>query len=98
MSARPQRHSRQRDVILEELQAIVSHPSAISLYEIVRQRLPKISLGTVYRNLELLVETGLVQKLQAGGGETRFDGDVRRHDHVRCLGCDRHRRYSRPTP
>jgi Fur family transcriptional regulator, ferric uptake regulator len=84
-----QRHSRQRDVILEELQRLKSHPSAVSLYQVVRRRLPRISLGTVYRNLELLAETGLVQKLQTSGGETRFDGDVRRHDHVRCLHCGR---------
>lgn len=89
MSSRGQRHSRQREVILEELQTLVSHPSAVALYEVVRRRLPKISLGTVYRNLELLVQMGLAQKLQVGGGEARFDGDMRRHDHVRCLGCDR---------
>jgi Fur family transcriptional regulator, ferric uptake regulator len=85
----PQRRTQQRQVILEELQKLRSHPTAAGLYAIVRQRLPKISLGTVYRNLELLVQAGVAQKLDVCGGEARFDGDVRRHDHVRCLGCGR---------
>ena len=84
-----QRNTRQRQVILEELQKLTSHPTAAGLYEIVRRRLPKISLGTVYRNLELLARTGLIQKLEFGGGEARFDGNVDRHDHVRCVRCGR---------
>lgn len=86
---RVQRNTRQRQIILEELQKVTSHPTATGLYEIVRRRLPRISLGTVYRNLEVLAEMGLVRKLDAGRGEARFDGDVRRHDHVRCLACGR---------
>ena len=53
-----QRNTRQRQVILEELQKLTSHPTAVSLYQIVRHRVPKISLGTVYRNLELLARSG----------------------------------------
>jgi Fur family transcriptional regulator, ferric uptake regulator len=84
-----QRHTRQRQVILEELQKLTSHPTAAVLYTIVRRRLPKISLGTVYRNLELLARMGMVQKLELAGGEARFDGRVARHDHVRCVRCGR---------
>jgi len=83
------RNTRQRQVILEELQKLSSHPTAVGLYEIVRRRLPKISLGTVYRNLELMVRGGLVQKLDGCGDEARFDGNIRHHDHVRCLHCGR---------
>lgn len=83
------RTSRQRQVILEELQALASHPTAAELYERVRRRLPKVSLGTVYRNLELLARLGKIQKLDFGGDEGRFDGDLRRHDHVRCVECGR---------
>jgi Fur family transcriptional regulator, ferric uptake regulator len=61
----------------------------MALYEIVRRRLPKISLGTVYRNLDLLARTGVIQKLDFGGGEARFDGNVQRHDHLRCVRCGR---------
>ena len=83
-----QRNTRQRQVILEELRKVNSHPTAGELHEIVRRRLPKISLGTVYRNLELLAGMSVIQKLQIGG-ETRFDGDTRQHDHVRCVQCGR---------
>jgi Fur family ferric uptake transcriptional regulator len=84
-----QRNTRQRQVILEELQRLTSHPTAAGLYEIVRRRLPRISLGTVYRNLEMLARLGLIQKLDLGGSEARFDGNVHRHDHVRCVRCGR---------
>jgi Fur family transcriptional regulator, ferric uptake regulator len=83
------RNTRQRGVILEELQKLTSHPTAAGLYEIVRRRLPKISLGTVYRNLDLLARLGTIQKLEFGAGEARFDGNVQRHDHVRCVRCGR---------
>ena len=71
-----QRNTPQRKVILEELQKAASHPTAAELYEIVRRRLPRISLGTVYRNLELLSESGLIRKLSMGSAEARFDGDL----------------------
>jgi Fur family ferric uptake transcriptional regulator len=82
------RHSKPRAVILEELQKVRSHPTASELHEIVRERLPKVSLGTVYRNLELLVQAGVVQKL-GGAAEARFDGDTEPHYHIRCLQCGR---------
>ena len=84
-----QRNTRQREVILEELRNLSSHPTAAGLYEIVRRRLPRISLGTVYRNLELLAEMGAIQKLDLAGSQARFDGNVDRHHHVRCTGCGR---------
>lgn len=84
-----QRNTRQRKVILEELRKLSSHPTAAGLYEIVRRRLPRISLGTVYRNLELLAGMGVIRKLELGGGEARFDGNLQAHDHVRCVRCGR---------
>ena len=84
-----QRNTRQRQVILEELQKVTSHPTAAELYEMARRRLPRISLGTVYRNLELLVRAGIIQKLQVSATEARFDGDPDRHCHVRCVRCGR---------
>jgi Fur family transcriptional regulator, ferric uptake regulator len=84
-----ERMTRQRKVILEELRKLASHPTAVGLYEIVRLRLPKISLGTVYRNLDLLSRTGSVLKLEFGNGEARFDGNIERHDHIRCVRCGR---------
>ena len=83
------RMTRQRKVILEELRKVVTHPSADEVYEMVRKRLPRISLGTVYRNLEILSETGEIQKLEFGCNLKRFDGIARDHYHIRCLHCDR---------
>jgi Fur family ferric uptake transcriptional regulator len=79
----------QRRVILEELKKLKSHPTARDLCAIVRKRVPRISLGTVYRNLEILARQGLVQKLEVGGFEMRFDGESANHYHLRCLSCGR---------
>ena len=49
----------------------------------------KISLATVYRNLELLARNGVIQKLGLSGAEARFDGNPERHYHVRCIHCER---------
>ena len=83
------RMTRQRQVILEELRKVNTHPSADEIYEIVRKRLPRISLGTVYRNLEILSESGEIQKLEPGCSLKRFDGDPSDHCHIRCVRCDR---------
>jgi Fur family ferric uptake transcriptional regulator len=83
------RNTKQRQVILEELQKLHSHPSAAALYEIVRKRLPNISLGTVYRNLDLLARTGVINKLNTGLGEARFDGITEHHYHICCVECGR---------
>ena len=83
------RMTRQRGIILEELRRNNTHPSADEIYERVRKRLPRISLGTVYRNLEILSELGEIQKLETGSSIKRFDGNPVRHYHIRCICCDR---------
>ena len=83
------RMTRQRAVILEELRKTKSHPTADELYSIVRERLPRISLGTVYRNLDFLAASGESRRLEAAGSTKRFDGDISWHQHVRCLRCGR---------
>ena len=82
------RMTRQRAVILEELRNSEAHPSADQLYQMVRKKLPRISLGTVYRNLEILSELGKIQKLELSGALKRYDGDPRRHYHIRCVQCN----------
>ena len=82
-----QRNTKQRQVILEELRMHKSHPTASELYQVVRRRLPKISLGTVYRNLELLSQNKTIRKLEIVGSEARFDGETRQHHHARCTEC-----------
>ena len=89
MRRKAQRNTRQRQVVLEELKKLSSHPTAATVYEVARRRLPKISLGTVYRNLEVLAESGTIQRLDNGGSEARFDGNPERHYHVRCIHCER---------
>jgi len=81
--------TRQRKVILEELRKVATHPSADEVYEMVRKRLPRISLGTVYRNLEILSKSGEIQKLELGCPLKRFDGIAENHYHIRCPQCDR---------
>lgn len=83
------RSTRQRRIILEELRRINNHPSADELYERIRKIMPRISLGTVYRNLEILHEIGEIQKIELGGTLKRFDGNPEKHYHVRCINCDR---------
>jgi Fur family ferric uptake transcriptional regulator len=83
------RMTRQRQVILEELRKMKSHPTADELYETIRKRIPHISLGTVYRNLDLLARDGFIRKLELGGTQKRFDGDTTAHYHMRCVNCGR---------
>ena len=83
------RMTRQREVILEVLHHHKDHPSADEVYERVRKELPRISLGTVYRNLEILSEMGQIQKLELGGDIKRFDWNPKKHYHIRCISCGR---------
>ena len=83
------RLTKQRRIILDELRSARTHPSADEVYERVRKRLPNISLGTVYRNLEILCESGMITKLELAGTRKRFDGSTENHYHVRCTVCDR---------
>lgn len=79
----------QRQVILEELLKVTSHPTANEVYDMVRKRLPRIGLGTVYRNLELMAGTGMILKLEVGGTQKRFDATITPHYHVRCMECSK---------
>ena len=83
------RLTRQRMLILKELRKVTSHPTAEELYGMVRERMPRISLGTVYRNLELLAASQEIRKLESAGSTRRFDGNTRPHRHVRCTCCGR---------
>ncbi|MDO5537114.1 MAG: transcriptional repressor [Desulfovibrionaceae bacterium] len=81
------RMTQQRAVILEELRKVKTHPTADELYHIVRKRLPRISLGTVYRNLCFLTECGQIAKLETPGSLNRFDANMEPHQHIRCVSC-----------
>jgi Fur family ferric uptake transcriptional regulator len=79
----------QRDLVLELVRSTMDHPTADWVHRQARRRLPRISLGTVYRNLERLAAEGLIRELRLAGGAVRYDGNTGRHYHVRCLGCGR---------
>lgn len=83
------RMTTQRQILLEELAKAKNHPTACELYDMVRKRLPRIGLGTVYRNLELMAEGGIILKLEVGGSQKRFDADTEPHYHIRCSICSR---------
>lgn len=78
-----------RLAILEELRGSLRHPTADEVYGRVRLRLPRISMGTVYRNLDLLARHGLVRMLTEPGGRRRYDTRRDDHDHVWCVSCGR---------
>jgi Fe2+ or Zn2+ uptake regulation protein len=80
------RVTNQRRLILEAVRATDTHPTAEWVHRQVRRHLPRISLGTVYRNLRLLVEEGLIQELDSGG-YGRYDGNTTRHHHFTCQEC-----------
>ncbi len=81
------RMTRQRRVILEELTKAGTHPTADQIYEAVRERLPRISLGTIYRNLDFLADRGMIHRLRIGDDPMRFDDATEPHEHVRCVEC-----------
>lgn len=81
------KHSRQRETIKSFLMGRTDHPTADTIYSNIREIIPNISLGTVYRNLALLSEIGEIQKLSVGNGPDHFDGEARPHDHFICEKC-----------
>ncbi len=83
------RITRQRQVILDEFRKANTHLSADEVYNRVRQRIPKVSLGTIYRNLEILSEYGFIDKIELGGHQKMFDGNLEKHYHMRCLNCNK---------
>ncbi|QEN06179.1 transcriptional repressor [Thiospirochaeta perfilievii] len=94
------RMTNQRKVILDELMKHVDHPTADEIYVEIRKVLPKVSLGTVYRNLDQMSQQGKILKLE-GAGQKRFDPVATPHPHFRCVQCgcveDIHERVTSPV-
>ena len=80
-------YSRQREAILEIVSASHSHPTAAQVYAAVKEKIPNISLGTVYRNLAQLSQNGDILMLSLGEGCERYDGNVKAHLHLHCKVC-----------
>jgi Fur family ferric uptake transcriptional regulator len=83
------RMTKQRKLILEELRKVKTHPTAYEVYERVKALIPQISLGTVYRNLEILSSIGIINRLDMAQGQRRFDPTTQDHHHIRCVSCGR---------
>ena len=81
-------YSRQREAILDVLRSTDTHPTANWIYTKVREVIPNISLGTVYRNLSALSKSGEILSINVGDGFEHFDGDIRPHAHLHCQNCD----------
>ena len=81
------RRSGQREAIWNFLKDRTDHPTADVVYAHVRETYPNISLGTVYRNLELLEEMGYVATVDVGDGTTHFDPNCMPHAHFTCTEC-----------
>jgi Fur family peroxide stress response transcriptional regulator len=79
----------QRRTVMEMLAGRDDHPSAEQVHAAVRERIPGISLTTVYRVLETFVQLGLARRVDAPGAKSRFDADASRHHHARCVSCGR---------
>lgn len=81
------KYSRQREAIKEYLNSTYSHPTADAVYMKVREEFPNISLGTVYRNLNLLATLGDAIKITTPDGADRFDANTHSHYHFYCKDC-----------
>ena len=81
------KYSRQRESIINCLKGRKDHPTADMIYASVREEYPKISLGTVYRNLSLLVDQGEILRFSCGEGQDHYDADTSQHYHFVCKKC-----------
>lgn len=82
------KYSRQRASIKDYLAQTKEHPTADTIYMNIKLIYPNISLGTVYRNLNLLSGSGEILKISCGDGSDRFDGNPNPHNHFICEECN----------
>lgn len=83
------RMTESRRAILAALSGTRAHPTADEVYTMVRKKLPRVSLGTVYRNLDILARGGLIRTIAEAGEQRRYDGTMSEHHHIRCTVCGR---------
>ena len=81
------KHFRKRDAILAYLRGTDQHPSAETVYAALKAEIPDLSLGTVYRNISLFKQQGLIASLGSVAGVERYDGNTCPHVHFVCTGC-----------
>lgn len=83
------RFSMQRQIVLQALQSREDYPNVQELYKDVAKQIPKISIGTIYRDLDTLVQNGQVRRIPISGFAARYTTDVLRKEHVVCPVCGR---------
>ena len=81
------RNTIQRQLVIAAVRTLENHPTAEEVYNCIVAEYPDISKGTVYRNLNSLVETGLLNKVAVPSGADRFDHILTRHYHIECTNC-----------
>ena len=86
--AQSTKHFRKRDAILAYLRSTNTHPSAEMVYAKLKPEIPDLSLGTVYRNLALFKQQGMISSLGSVNNVERFDGNTDPHVHFICTSCD----------
>jgi Fur family transcriptional regulator, peroxide stress response regulator len=87
MNTKIYKQTKQRELILSILKGTRSHPPADWIYEEARKNIPKISKGTVYRNLVILLEKGEIEELGLSGTISRYEAKQTEHYHIRCSQC-----------
>ncbi|ACC98590.1 Ferric uptake regulator [Elusimicrobium minutum Pei191] len=83
------RYSKQREIILNALKSNPIHPTADYVYNSLKKDNPSLSLGTVYRNLNLLSDIGVIRKIRGMGNSEHFDYNTHNHAHFICAKCSR---------
>lgn len=84
---RNKRKTKQKELILNYIKLFCNHPTAEEVYDTVKKECPKISLGTVYRNLQNMVDENIIRKFSDENNITRFDGKLEPHNHFICREC-----------
>ena len=81
------RNTIQKDLVRNTVYEMRRHVTANEVYEFIKETYPTIGKGTVYRNLDILVEEGALRKVEVPDGPNRFDFTLKNHYHVRCVKC-----------
>lgn len=82
------RFSKQRQIIYDAIKTNPVHPSADMIYNMLKENYPELSLGTVYRNLNVLTDMGLIIKISSGLESEHYDGNTDNHYHFICTKCN----------
>lgn len=88
MNNRRYKRSRQREQIYKLLQNTDKHPTANWIYDKLKPKFPNLSMGTVYRNINILLDQELIQKIEAGSSFDRYDANTESHYHFLCRKCE----------